>query len=66
MESRKEGLLCHTEWDLQDGETVFMGTVEVGVGTPGGMERPFHLGAPQPKKMRFGFSKRRQIPFEKV
>jgi hypothetical protein len=51
--------------DLQDGETVLMGIVEGGVGTPGGMEHPFHLGDLQPKKMRFGFLKKREISFGK-
>jgi hypothetical protein len=42
-----------------------MGTVEGGVGIPGGTERPFHHGDLQPRKMRFGFSKKRQIFFGK-
>jgi hypothetical protein len=38
---------------------------EVGVGTPGGTERRFHHGDLQPRKKRFGFSKRKPISFGK-
>jgi hypothetical protein len=62
---RKEDWLCHTEWDLQDGDTILTGMEEVGVGTPGGMEPPFHHGDLQPKKMRLSFSKKKLISFEK-
>jgi hypothetical protein len=62
---KKEGWLCLTEWDLQDGDTILMPMAEVGVGTLGGMEHPFHHGGLQPRKRRFGFSKRKPIPFGK-
>jgi hypothetical protein len=41
-----------------------MDLAEVGVGTPGGMERPLRHGGLQPRKKRFGFSKKRPIIFE--
>jgi hypothetical protein len=43
-----------------------MGMGEVGVGTPGGTERPFHHGGLQPKKRRLGFLKKMRIIFEKT
>jgi hypothetical protein len=42
-----------------------MGTVEDGVGIPGGTEHPFHHGGLQQRKKRFGFSKKMPIFFEK-
>jgi hypothetical protein len=39
--------------------------VEGGVGIPGGTEYLFHHGGLQPRKRRFGFSKKRPISFEK-
>jgi hypothetical protein len=41
-----------------------MGTVEGGVGIPGGTEHPFHHGDLQQRKKRFGFSKTNPISFE--
>jgi hypothetical protein len=61
----REGSPCHTEWDLQDGDTILMGTVEGGAGIPGGTGHPFHLGDLQPRKRRSGFLKKKPISFEK-
>jgi hypothetical protein len=53
------------EWDLQDGETVLMGTVEGGVGIPGGTGPPFHHGDLQQRRKRFAFSRSKPISFVK-
>jgi hypothetical protein len=63
MKERRD-LLCRTVWDLQDGETILMGTVEGGVGIPRGTEHPFLHGDLQRKKKRFVFSKGKPISFE--
>jgi hypothetical protein len=60
----KEGLLCHTVWDLQDGRAILTVTVEGGVGIPRGPEHPFLHGDLQQRKKRFGFSKKKPISFE--
>ena len=41
-----------------------LGTVEDGVGIPGGMGHPFLHGGIQRRKKRFGFSNRKPISFE--
>jgi hypothetical protein len=53
------------EWDLQHGETALMGTVEGGVGIPGGTEHPSHHGDLPPRKKRFAFSRSKPISFGK-
>jgi hypothetical protein len=65
VQGRKEGSLCHTEWDRQDGDTVLTVMAEGDVGIPGGTGHRFHHGGHQPKKKRFGFSKKKPISFEK-
>jgi hypothetical protein len=42
-----------------------MAMAEVGVGTPGGTERPFHHGDLQPKKKKLVSWKKRRIIFER-
>jgi hypothetical protein len=61
----KEGLLCHTVWDLLDGEAILMGTVEDGVGIPRGTEYPFLHGGLQRRRKRSGFLRRKRNFFEK-
>jgi hypothetical protein len=64
--SRKEGSLCHTEWDPGDGDIIPMVTEEVVGGTPGGMADQFRHGGVQPRKRKFGFLKKKPISFEKT
>jgi hypothetical protein len=42
-----------------------MGTVEAGVGIPGGTEYPLYHGDLQPRKRKFAFSRSKLISFEK-
>jgi hypothetical protein len=46
-------------------EAALTGTVEGGVGIPGGTEPPFHYGDLQQRKRRFSFSRSKPISFEK-
>jgi hypothetical protein len=60
----RRGSSCLTEWDLQDGDIILTDMEEAGVGIHGGLG-PSHRGGPQQRKRRFGFLKKKPIPFEK-
>jgi hypothetical protein len=50
---------------MQDGDTVLMGMVEEGAGTPVGTEHPSRHGDRQPRNRRLGFLKKMPIFFER-